>query len=106
MKYIEIKPKKNVTSGLKRKQEKEGKNVTKYGFQKLTFKEDSVLANEKRKMKVECPTCRHLINFYAFEHVDKKLCKYCNTYVFKDKKDEFNYKMKQKMKEVKENETK
>ena len=94
-----------MTSGLKHKQERERKNVTRYGIQKLTMQEDSVLANEKRKMKVECSNCRHLINFYAFEHVDRKICRYCGVYVFKDKKDEFNYKMKQKMKEVNENET-
>lgn len=93
-------------SGSTNNKEKERKNVTRYGRQKLTFKEDSDLANEKRKMKLECPNCRHLINFYAFEHVDKKLCRYCGVYVFKDKKDEFNYKMKQKMKEVNENEKK
>lgn len=87
-------------SGLKNKQQKERKNVTRYGIQKLTFKEDSDLANEKRKMKIECPNCRHLINFYAFEHTDKKLCQYCKIYVFKNKEDEFKYRMKQKMKEV------
>lgn len=102
MKYIEIKPGKNVIAGLKDTQEKQRKNVTRFGRQKLTMQEDSVLANEKRKMKIECPNCRHLINFYAFEHVEKKLCRYCGVYVFKDKKNEFNYKMKQKMKEVKE----
>lgn len=81
-------------SGLKNKQE--GKqNINKYGRQRLTIQEDSVLANEKRKMKVECPNCRHLINFYAFEHVDKKLCDYCHLYVFKNKKDEYDYRMKQ-----------
>ena len=93
-------------TGSKDIQQRERKNVTRYGRQKLTFKEDSDLANEKRKMKIECPNCRHLVNFYAFEHVQKKICRYCGVYVFKDKKDEFNYKMKQKMKEVNENEKK
>jgi len=95
-----------VKTGSKDIQQRERKNVTRYGRQKLTFKEDSDLANEKRKMKIECPNCRRLINFYAFEHVQKKICRYCGVYVFKDKKDEFNYKMKQKMKEVNENEKK
>lgn len=95
-----------MTLGLKTQQEKQRKNVTRYGKQKLTMKEDSVLAYIKRQMKIECPNCRHLINFYAFEHVDKKLCRYCGVYVFKNKQDEFNYKMKQKMKEVNENEKK
>lgn len=102
--FINVPPSKNVVSGLRNKQENARQNVTRYGKQKLTIKEDSVLANEKRKMKIECPNCRHLVNFYAFEHVNKKICRYCGIYVFKDKKDEFNYKMKQKMKEVNENE--
>ena len=92
-------------SGSENNQQRERKNVNRYGIQRLTFKEDSDLANEKRKMKIECPRCRHLINFYAFEKVEKKLCSYCKVYVFKDKKQEFEYRMKQKMKEVKENET-
>lgn len=91
--------------GLRNTQELDQRKVTRWGRQKLTFKEDSDLANEKRKMKVECPNCRHLINFYAFEHVDKKLCTYCNKYVFKNKEVEFKYRMKEKMKEVKQNET-
>lgn len=106
MKFLKVRPGKNVTNGLKNRQECAKQNVTKLGCQKLTIQEDSVLANEKRKMKIECPYCRHLINFYAFEHVDKKLCRYCRKYVFKDKEAEFKYKMKQKMKEVKENEKK
>lgn len=104
----EVKQKKVVKNGLTNKQEKLEKrsNVNKYGNQRLTFKEDSVLANEKRKMKTECPNCRHLINFYAFEHVDKKLCDYCRLYVFKNKKIEFEYRMKQFLKkEENKNET-
>lgn len=104
----EAEEKKIVNNGLKDTIEKleKRRNVNRYGKQKLTLKEDSVLANEKRKMKIECPHCRHLINFYAFEHVDKKLCDYCKLYVFKDKESEFKYKMKQKMKEVNKNEKK
>lgn len=105
MKFIRIKPDKNVVSGLRNKQENAKQNVTKLGRQKLTVQEDSVLANAKRQMKVECPHCRHLVNFYAFEHVDMKLCRYCKIYVFKNKEAEFKYKMKQKMKEVNKNET-
>lgn len=65
---------------------------------KLNYKDESTLANEKRKMKVECPNCRHLINFYAFEKTDKKLCTYCKIYVFKNKKDEFDYRLREAIK--------
>lgn len=73
---------------------------SKFGIQNLGTKKESILAGEKRKMKIECPHCRHLINFYAFEHVDKKLCSYCNIYVFKDRETEFKYRLKEKMKNV------
>lgn len=85
-------------SGLKNNQEKERKNVNKWGRQRLTFKEDSDLAFAKRQMKVECPYCKHLIGFYAFETRDKKLCDYCKNYVFKNKEAEFKYRMKQFLK--------
>lgn len=70
----------------------------KFFTQKMNYRDESTLAGEKRKMKVECPNCRHLINFYAFEHTDKKLCSYCKIYVFKNKKDEFDYRLKEALK--------
>lgn len=81
-----------------KQQVRQKKNVNRYGRQKLTIKEDSVLANEKRKMKVRCSHCKHLISFFAFEKVNKKLCDYCHNYVFKDKKTEFEYRLKERLK--------
>lgn len=70
-------------------------NVNRYGIQKLTLKEDSILANEKRKMKIFCPHCGITIHFYAFEKTDKQLCDNCNRYVFKSKEAEFKYRVKE-----------
>lgn len=55
--------------------------------------EDSKLTEAKGKMKIECPYCRHKIHFYAFEDTNKQLCNYCNKYVFKTKRDEFEYRL-------------
>lgn len=78
-----------------KEQYKDSFKVNRYGKQKLTFKEDSILANEKRKMKTHCPYCGITIHFYAFEKKDRQLCINCHRYVFKDKKTEFNYRVKE-----------
>lgn len=69
--------------------------VNKYGTQKLTLQEESKLANEKRKMKTHCPYCGITIHFYAFEKKDRQLCINCKRYVFKDKRAEYNYRVKE-----------
>ena len=68
---------------------------TKFGIQRLTPDEESLLADAKRKYKVECPKCGHRVSFYHFELVTKKICCYCGIYVFKDKKEEFNYRVRE-----------
>ena len=79
-------------------------NVTKYGVQKLTPKEESNLASEKSKMKTHCPYCGITIHFYAFEKTDKQLCVNCKRYVFKNKKAEFDYRLKEKINKEKRKE--
>ena len=77
-------------------------NVNRYGRQKLTLKEESDLANKKREMKVRCPNCGYLVPFYAFDDKDKKICRYCKRYIFKNKNVEFKYRLKEKLKELNE----
>lgn len=71
--------------------------VNRYGIQKLNRKEDSILAEQKRKMKIHCPYCGITIHFYAFEKKDRQLCVNCKRYVFKNKQAEFKYRLKEKI---------
>lgn len=52
-------------------------------------------SDEYAKVKVQCK-CGHktVIPF----RVDKQICRWCGHYVFRDKKEEFKYRMKEKMK--------
>lgn len=63
-------------------------------------KEDSKLEHEKRRMKIKCPYCGTRIHFYAFEDKTKQLCDICGRYVFKNKQEEFKYRLKENMKKV------
>lgn len=42
---------------------------------------------------IKCPTCGHSVHFAK---VDKKICSWCGNYVFKNRKVEFDYKLKSK----------
>lgn len=55
------------------------------------------ILEEQRKMKIICPYCKHRVHFYAFENQDKRLCKYCGNYVFKNEKEKFMYRLKENM---------
>lgn len=66
------------------------------GFKSKVIKEEDKLSEEKRKMKTICPNCQHRIHFYAYEHKERQLCRYCGHYVFKDYKEEFKYRLKEK----------
>lgn len=63
----------------------------------LSAKEFSNMANEYDKVKYRCK-CGHRVVIPKW--VDKQLCKWCGNYVFKNEKDEFEYRLKEKMKEV------
>lgn len=56
-------------------------------------KEESLLDERKRNMKIVCPYCGRRVHFYAFEKSDRQLCDWCGRYVFKDKQTEFKYRV-------------
>lgn len=58
-------------------------------------KEEDKLAEGKRKRTIFCPNCGNRIHFYAFERQDRQFCDWCGRYVFKDKKSEYDYRMKE-----------
>lgn len=60
------------------------------------MKDDTKLAEEKKKCQVICPNCGWINHIYAFEK-KRKLCKNCKQYIYKDDKTKFNYKMKEVM---------
>lgn len=60
-----------------------------------TDKEWKTMANEYDKSKFIC-SCGHRVIIPKW--VDKTICKWCNRYVFRDKKLEFEYRLKEKMK--------
>ena len=42
--------------------------------------------------RIICPTCGHSV---LFAKKDKSICQWCKHYVFKDKKSEFEYRLKE-----------
>lgn len=61
----------------------------------LTKKEFSRMADEYDKVKYMCK-CGHKVVIPAW--VDKQVCSWCKRYVFKSKKDEVLYRIKERMK--------
>lgn len=55
-------------------------------------------------MKVKCSCCGTLTPFYSFENKNKKICRVCNRYVFKDKRSEYLYRTKELLKKERGNE--
>lgn len=64
----------------------------------LTNKEFSRMSTEYDKVKYKC-NCGHRVVIPKW--VDKKICDWCGKYVFKNKKDEDLYRIKEKMKNEK-----
>ena len=65
----------------------------------LTDKEFKRMSEEYYKVKYRCPRCKdHFV--IIPDWVDYQLCKNCNQYVFKNKKVEFEYRMKEKIRRV------
>ena len=61
----------------------------------MTFEEQKKLDNFiKKNLNRKCE-CGHSINFI---NSDKIICTHCGKYVFKNKEDEFKYKLNQKLK--------
>ena len=44
---------------------------------------------------VKCENCGYTL---PMQDKEKGLCKYCGKYIFKNKKDEFNYRLKERLK--------
>lgn len=61
----------------------------------LTIKEYERMAEEYDKVKYRCRCGHRVIIPY---NVDKQICSYCKRYVFKNKSEEFKYRVKEKMK--------
>ena len=55
------------------------------------------LWNAKKRVLKRCPYCQCTVAFFKFKNEDKKLCKNCNRYVFKNDKTEFEYRLKEKI---------
>lgn len=61
----------------------------------LTIKEFKKMTDEYEKVKYICK-CGHRVVIPKW--VDKQLCDWCGRYVFKDKKVEFKYRVKERIK--------
>lgn len=61
----------------------------------LTEKEFSRMIDEYDKVKYKCKCGHRVVIPY---NVDKQVCSWCKRYVFKNKKDEALYRIKEKMK--------
>lgn len=61
----------------------------------LTDEEIETYKNELAKVKVQCK-CGHKVVMPYW--VDKQICTWCRNYVFRNKQDEFKYRMKAKLK--------
>jgi ribosomal protein S27AE len=59
----------------------------------LTIKEYETLMDNIEPLKRECK-CGHIIYVYK----DKRICSNCGKYVFKNKEDEFKYRLNEKLK--------
>ena len=68
----------------------------------MNFKKDTKeyerRAEELDKVKYICK-CGHRV--IIPKGVDKQLCDWCNHYVFKDKNEEFKYRLKEKIRRIK-----
>lgn len=61
----------------------------------LSTEEFNRMSDEYDKVKYKCK-CGHRVIIPKW--IDKNLCRWCGNYVFKDKKSEFEYRLKEKMK--------
>lgn len=61
----------------------------------LSIKEYERMSEEYEKVKYICK-CGHRVVIPKW--VDKQLCGWCGNYVFKNKEDEFKFRLKEKMK--------
>ena len=55
-----------------------------HAYNNAIKKNEDKLNNAKKSMKVQCPNCGLKYSFYAFEDKDRKLCKHCGIFVYKN----------------------
>lgn len=72
-------------------------------FKPKMFRNDDKLMEEASKYKYQCK-CGHVVVIYPFEGKNKKLCRWCNRYVFTSSKDEFLYRISERVKRSQDNE--
>lgn len=58
------------------------------------FKKILKIEDERTKNKCKCPNCGHTL---LFNKPDKVICNWCKHYVFKNKKVEFEWRLKESM---------
>ena len=63
----------------------------------LTDKEYQRMSNEYDKIKIKCSYCGRKMVVPMW--IDKRLCSWCGHYIFRNKKLEFEDKLKKKIKE-------
>lgn len=62
----------------------------------LSIKEHETMSKNYDKVKYTCKRCGHRVIIPNW--VEKNVCDYCGYYVFKNDKDEFKFRLKEKMK--------
>ena len=60
----------------------------------LTKKEFDIMTDQLAKVKHTC-SCGHRV--VVPQRTDKEICSWCGHYVFREKRDEFKYRVKEKM---------
>ena len=60
---------------------------------RMGLERDIKLREEQKKYEKYCEFCGHTMSFYAFEK-DRKLCNYCGRFNYRNKRVEFEYKLK------------
>ena len=59
----------------------------------MALQRDMKLRSEQMKFEKYCEFCGHTMSFYAFEK-DRKVCNHCGRFNYKNKRVEFEYKLK------------
>lgn len=67
-----------------------------HAYNNAIKKNEDKLNNAKSSMKVQCPKCGIKYSFYAFEDKDRKICKTCGIWVYKDLETKKRYEEKEK----------
>lgn len=61
---------------------------------RIRVEEPVIYSSQIKKIQHKCK-CGHTVTIPEF--VEKQLCGFCGNYVFKNKKDEFSYRIKERL---------